>query len=134
MSKPFQESTSISPLLELTDAQRWEVERYVLGDDSFDRQAFEDRMLDDTRLALAVADCVAEVQNLKQACSGLEERVAVEATQVAIARRSWVWLLAGRSVQFPLRYPTWSEKSQSSCAVLLEHGLWVAIATLVWRR
>lgn len=40
----------------------WEIHRYLLDDPSFDRDTFEQRMLEDTDLALAVAD---EVERLE---------------------------------------------------------------------
>ncbi|MCR9293497.1 MAG: hypothetical protein NXI32_12310 [bacterium] len=44
------------------DDQQWAIDRYVLEDPSLDRAQFEAQMLDDPRLALAVADAVGQMQ------------------------------------------------------------------------
>ncbi|MEZ6135896.1 MAG: hypothetical protein R3C53_13395 [Pirellulaceae bacterium] len=46
---------------------RWEIDRYLLNDPSFDSAAFEARMLDDETLALTVADELARIQQITHA-------------------------------------------------------------------
>lgn len=52
------------------DDQQWDVERYLLNDPALDRDAFEQRMLDDTSLAEQVAASVAHLSLVAEAASG----------------------------------------------------------------
>lgn len=58
---------------EISAETLWDVERYVLGDASLDRPAFEAKMSEDVALALAVADCVERMHLLSVACEALPE-------------------------------------------------------------
>lgn len=48
----------------------WQAVRYVLDDPTLDRALFEDRMLSDIDLALAVADAVSQVDAVTRAAAG----------------------------------------------------------------
>ncbi len=56
----------------ISAATLWDIERYVLGDTSLDRSAFEASMSEDVELALAVADCVERMQHIAVACEFVE--------------------------------------------------------------
>lgn len=49
------------------DELQWRIQRYVAGDETFDRDTFEAEMLEDTSLALAVADAVEELGQISAA-------------------------------------------------------------------
>ena len=50
----------------ISDAQLWDIDRYLLDDESLDRAAFEASMLADERLAWAVAEELERLQLLSQ--------------------------------------------------------------------
>lgn len=52
----------------ITQEVQLDVDRYVLQDESLDRDAFEARMLENEELALAVADAVAEWGKISAVC------------------------------------------------------------------
>ena len=55
---------------------QWDLDRYVLGDSCLDRDAFEDKLAQDDRLALALARTVGELGQLTNACRDIECREA----------------------------------------------------------
>ncbi len=74
----------------------WDAYRYVLDDPTLDRVAFENRMLDDVELALAVAEAVAHVDTLRAAsfiASPSKNLESGDALQRADARPplGWHW-------------------------------------------
>ncbi len=66
----------------------WDAYRYVLDDPSLDRAAFEARMLDDVELALAVAQAVAHVDQLRAASFSAAPVSSVATPAVASTRSS----------------------------------------------
>lgn len=64
----------------LNSAQMWDIDRYLLDDETLDRDAFEARMLQDETLALAVAD---ELERL-QLLSSVADRKLVRAAPFAV--------------------------------------------------
>lgn len=93
---------SKSNLEPLTAEQRWDVERYLLGDATLDSEAFEAQMLDDPRLAYEVSAAVDRLANLEAACSlevgvlsGVERQ-----TQVSSEKQPSSWFLGLSSSRF----------------------------------
>lgn len=50
---------------------QWDIDRYLLGDEALDREAFEARMMEDESLALAVAESVQQFEDLSRACRAM---------------------------------------------------------------
>lgn len=93
---------SKSNLEPLTAEQRWDVERYLLGDATLDSEAFEAQMLDDPRLAYEVSAAVDRLANLEAACSlevgvlsGVERQ-----TQASSDKQPSSWFLGLSSSRF----------------------------------
>ncbi len=76
----------------------WEIDRYLLGDESLDRQAFESRMLEDSEFALLVAEQLQFLQLVGQAAEPRVSQSAVVASSslkgIATARRQPLRYLA----------------------------------------
>ncbi len=51
----------------MTEEQLWEIDRYLLNDPTLDREAFEQRMLEDESLSVAVASAVERLSMLSVA-------------------------------------------------------------------
>ena len=62
--------------------QQWEIQQYLLNAPSFDRQEFEDRMLENPELAMAVAR---EVQVLEQISSMVTDSVETQPVRGKLA-------------------------------------------------
>ena len=88
-----------------TEQWQWDIDRYVLRDESLDREAFESRMFENEQLALAVADAVGELEKISGVCRSLAwlEPVAelsgsaISARDPALGNRAvgnWVVVLA----------------------------------------
>lgn len=54
----------MTPDYQFDAEMRWNIDRYVLGDDTLDSELFEACMLEDEELAWAVADRISELQEL----------------------------------------------------------------------
>lgn len=78
--------SSLEQALNLDEEQRWLVDRYVLGDDTLDRDEFESRMLEEPRLALAVADAVQTVQTISAACVLDSSSLTLEQAACGVSR------------------------------------------------
>ncbi|MEM8734946.1 MAG: hypothetical protein AAGG44_12020 [Planctomycetota bacterium] len=61
----------------------WQIERYVLGDEGLDRDAFEDRLVEEPDLAWRVAKAVDDLMVLKGAAAGLSIRDEPQAYSTA---------------------------------------------------
>ncbi len=87
----------------LTTQQLWDIERYVLDDNSLDRDAFEVQMAGNIELALAVADCVERLQLIACACRAVPRTQQPSSVVVAAPAVSWtasktaaqLWLALG---------------------------------------
>jgi hypothetical protein len=64
---------------------QWEVDRYLLCDPSLDRDAFEQRMLEDFKLAELVANSVADLQSISSAVQA--NRLPVRSSPIAKPKR-----------------------------------------------
>lgn len=88
-----------------SEEQAWEIDRYLLDDPSLDRLAFEQTMLSDPELALAVADRVEQLQWLEAAC-GMS--VPPPATDSLKWNASWRWIgLAAMAASLLLTVSAW---------------------------
>ena len=63
----------------------WDIERYLLDDPSLDSQAFEDRMLHDEALALAVSEGVRRLELLARASDSLSPPASSTPVQASLA-------------------------------------------------
>lgn len=85
----------MNPDLSTNQYSQWDVDRYLLSDASLDRDAFEQRMLEDLSLAKQVASSVADLQAISSAASlPLRHSVAVKLHPVS----SWSMLAAAAAL------------------------------------
>lgn len=96
----------------ISEDLQWDIERYVLLDETLDRDAFEARMLEDERLALAVAEAVDHMEMLTTACRVSSDSSPPKAWPVfAWSMRIGVGLAvaAGLLIATGLLSPNWSQ-------------------------
>lgn len=88
-----------------SEEQAWEIDRYLLDDPSLDRLAFEQAMLSDPDLALAVADRVQQLQCLVAAC---DRSVPPPPSGRLEWNASWRWMgLAAMAASLLLAVSAW---------------------------
>ena len=98
------------------DDLQWEIERYLLDDPTLDREAFEQRMLNDVSLAEQVATAVAHMQLIAEAVDSTSTHRVTKATPTAPA------VLTGRTA-----FDQWIYRSSilaSAAALLIAVTAW----------
>jgi hypothetical protein len=72
----------------LSAEQLWDIDRYLLGDETLDRGKFESRMLDDETLAQAVAEELERLQLLSMSTE--REWVCLGTNAANVSRKRWL--------------------------------------------
>ena len=100
--------------------EQWDIDRYLLSDPTLDRDAFEQRMLDDLSLAEQVAVSVADLQAISSvACSAAS--IAIAAPRTSSSRFSpttYRWALLASAAALLIAVSAWQVLSVSSDAQL----------------
>lgn len=113
--------------------EQWDIDRYLLSDPTLDRDAFEQRMLDDLSLAEQVAVSVADLQAISSvACSAAS--IAIAAPRTSSSRFSPTtnrWALLASAASLLIAVSTWQVRSVSSDSQLsLIADNWVTFENL----
>lgn len=114
----------------------WEIDRYVLGDDTLDREAFEARMATEVPLALAVAKAVEDMHAVALACQSSGERLEREASRTRrwypapIALGASMLLAVGLGF-YALKHNAASRYSADTLGISAVAESWIAIRNAV---
>ena len=113
--------------------EQWDIDRYLLSDPTLDRDAFEQRMLDDLSLAEQVAVSVADLQAISSvACSAAS--MAIAAPRTSSSRFSPTtnrWALLASAASLLIAVSAWQVRSVSSDSQLsLIADNWVTFENL----
>jgi hypothetical protein len=92
---------------------QWDVDRYLLSDPSFDRDAFEQRMLEDLELAELVTASVADLRVIVSAVQ-LSETVSVVSSSTSKSQRKTYWAMLVTAAAVLLMVSVWQLRSSSN--------------------
>ena len=94
----------------MNEEQHWEIQRYILGDPTLDVEQFEQQMLDNPEMALAVADEVASIHLLATCDSpspaGTGDALGLPSSNSLGASKS-PWVLLGFAASLLVCIFTW---------------------------
>ncbi len=97
--------------------RQWEIDRYLLGDPTLDRDAFEQRMLNDVSLAEQVAASVAQLEliELSAIAAGLPQALVVSPHRRRESRQVMtVWALLATVATLLVALANWRDGSSKS--------------------
>ena len=112
---------------------QWDIDRYLLSDPTLDRDAFEQRMLDDLSLAEQVAVSVADLQAISSgARSAASTAMAAPRTSSSrFSQTTYRWALLATAAALLIAVSAWQFRSTSSDAQLsLIADNWVTFENL----
>ena len=113
--------------------EQWDIDRYLLSDPTLDRDAFEQRMLDDLSLAEQVAVSVADLQAISSgALSAASTAMAAPRTSSSrFSQTTYRWALLATAAALLIAVSAWQFRSTSSDAQLsLIADNWVTFENL----
>lgn len=82
----------------IEDELRWDIDRYLLHDPEMDRDAFEQRMLEDPRIAMAVGNAVEQLMLIKAANLEVDQAVDIRVEPIREVDHRQGWLRVAAAV------------------------------------